>query len=188
MVNVNVKAADIGFQMTDSSKASGTSVKNAQSEQFKKLLQGKQDEIQESGTQEVSKDTKPEKTEAPEKSEDSQGKDAREDTTEETVSTDDSQARGLLAAYQMDQGFRPEVLTVEPEVVIEMTEGVEAVPEAADLTGTMISDAMTEQPAVQTETAGFQAEVRSQETVQVKEPEVQTAAVERLRHLSVKRQ
>ena len=45
MVNVSVKAPDIGFQTTDSSKTAGTGIKTSQSEQFKKLLQGKQDAV-----------------------------------------------------------------------------------------------------------------------------------------------
>lgn len=193
MVNVGVKASDIGFQTAESSRTSATGVKNTQSDRFKKLLQGKQDELQESSTKEVSKDSAQDKTEAadktekPEKTEDSKvnDKDTKENQTEEEVSTDDSQARGLLAAYQMDQGFRPELLTAEPEVVIEMPEVVEAMPEATavDLTGEMITGDVTEQAEVQTAVemaapVDFQAEVKSQETVQVKEPEVQTAAVE----------
>ena len=43
MVNVNVKAPDIGFQAPDSKKTGSTGIKNTQSDQFKKLLQGKQD-------------------------------------------------------------------------------------------------------------------------------------------------
>lgn len=181
MVNVSVKAPDIGFTSTDSSKATGN-VKNAQSDQFKKLLQGKQDDTQDIGAKEVSKDVKTEKPEKPEESK-GEDKDLKEDQTEETVSTDDSQARGLLAAYQMDQGLRPELLTAEPEVVIDMPEAVEAVPEAADLTGEMISEAVPEQAeglteAAETVASGFQAEGKQQETVQVKEPAVEAAAAE----------
>ena len=53
MVNVNVKAPDIGFQAPDSKKAGSTGIKNTQSDQFKKLLQGKQDENQDAGTTEI---------------------------------------------------------------------------------------------------------------------------------------
>ncbi len=189
MVNVGVKASDIGFQTADTARTTVAGVKNAQSEQFKKLLQGKQDELQESGAREVSKDAEQEKTEASEKAEKSEkpeeskgkDKDAGEDQKEETVSTDDSQTQGLLAAYQMDQGFRPELLTAEPEVVIEMPEAVEAMPEAAavNLTGEMTAGDVAEQMDVQTAaaetavSANIQAEVKPQETVQAREPEVQ---------------
>lgn len=191
MVNVGVKASDIGFQTADTARTTVAGVKNAQSEQFKKMLQGKQEEMQESTTQDISGSTRQEKTEAPKKSEDSKGsKDAKEDTTEEAVRTDDSQARGLLAAYQMDQGFRPEVLAAEPEVVIEMPEVVEAVPEAAaDLTGEMISVDMTEPVSVQTEAVtSFQAEVKPQETAQVKESEVQAPVTETAEAAPVRRE
>lgn len=183
MVNVGIKASDMGFQASDSGKTTSAGVKNTQSEQFKKLLQGKQDDTQDSSTQEVSKDTAQEKTEAPKKSEDTKGKDTQENTSEETAGTDDTQARGLLAAYQMDQGLRPELLTAELEVVIEMPEVVEAIPETGtDLAGEMISGEMTAQADTQVEsaaqTAGFQAEVNAPETTQVKAPEVQTETAE----------
>ena len=189
MVNVNVKAMDIGFQAPDSGKTNSTGVKNTQSDQFKKLLEGKQDGSQDSTTQEVSKDGKPEKTEEtekPEEGKDTDTKDTKEDTAEETVSTDDSQAMGLLAAYQMSQGMRPEVLTTEPEVVIEVPEVVQADAEvtAVDPTaaGELIADGMTEQANVQPEqnvaASNFQSEVKAEETVQVKAPEVQTEAAE----------
>ena len=86
------------------------------------------------------------------------------------------QARGLLAAYQMDNGLRPELLAAEPEVVIEMPEGIQADMEiaAADLPETMTAGEMPEQANVQTEAVSetdFQAEVKPAETVQVKAPE-----------------
>ncbi len=204
MVNVGVKASDIGFQTADTARTTVAGVKNAQSEQFKKLLQGKQDELQESGAREVSKDAEQEKTEASEKAEKSEkpeeskgkDKDAGGDQKEETVSTDDSQTQGLLAAYQMDQGFRPELLTAEPEVVIEMPEAVEAMPEAAavNLTGEMIAGDVAEQMDVQTAaaetavSANIQAEVKPQETVQVKGPEVQAEAPETVDAAPVRRE
>lgn len=192
MVNVSVKAPDIGFTSTESSKTAST-VKNAQSDQFKKLLQGRQDDMQDTNTKEVSKDVKTEKSEKPEESK-GEDKDLKEDQAEENVSTDDSQARGLLAAYQMDQGLRPELLTAEPEVVIDMPEAVEAVPEAAvDLAGEMISEAVPEQTGVPaeaagTEVSGFQAEGKPQETVQVKEPEAQAAAPETVEAAPVRKE
>ncbi len=183
MVNVNVKAMDIGFQASDSGKTAGASTKKAQSEQFKKLLEGKQDTSQDNAAQEVSKDSRPEKaedTKEPEKSKDTDTKDAPKDNTEEAVSTDDTQARGLLAAYQMGQGMRPEVLTAEPEVVIEVPEvtdaGVEAVDPAA--AGELIAEGMTEQANVQPEqnvtAVNLQSEVKAEESIQTKAPEIQT--------------
>lgn len=202
MVNVNVKAPDIGFQTPDSSKTNSTGVKNNQSDQFKKLLEGKQDNGQDSTAQEVSKDNKPEKaeeTKKPEEGKDTDTKDAKEDTAEETVSTDDSQARGLLAAYQMSQGLRPEVLTTEPEVVIEVPEGIQADTEAAAVdpaaAGEVITEIVPEQAEVQPEQAvtsdqavNFQAEVKAQETVQVKEPEARTETVETVDTAPIRRE
>lgn len=176
MVNVSVKAPDIGFQTADISKTAGTGIKTSQSDQFKKLLQGKQDDGQENSSQEVSKDTKPDHAEASKKPDEGKDKETEEGTSEDAVSTDDSQARGLLAAYQMDNGLRPELLTAEPEVVIEMPEGIQADMgiAAADLPETMTAGEMTEQANVQTKAvseADFQAEVKPAETIQVKESE-----------------
>ncbi len=200
MVNVNVKAPDIGFQAPDSKKTGSTGIKNTQSDQFKKLLQGKQDENQDAGTTEVSKDTEPEKTEAPKEPEEGKGEEVKDETAEETAGTDDSQARGLLAAYQMSQGMRPEVLTAEPEVVIEMPEAVQAetgvTPVETAGAGEMITEAAAEQMPVQPETAEavkpaevhVQTEAKPQEAVQVKAPEVQEAAPERVEAAPVRRE
>lgn len=202
MVNVNVKAPDIGFQVPESSRTTGAGVKNAQSDQFKKLLEGKQDNDQDGAAQEVSKDNKPEKTEEtrePEEGKDTDAKDAEGDTAEETVGTDDSQARGLLAAYQMSQGLRPEVLTTEPEVVVEVPEVIpvdtEVVPVDPTAAGEMTAEGMTEQANVQpgqnvgADTAvDFQAGVKTQETVQTKEPVVQTAEPEAAEAAPIRRE
>ena len=200
MVNVNVKAPDIGFQAPDSKKTGSTGIKNTQSDQFKKLLQGKQDENQDAGTAEVSKDTEPEKTEAPKEPEEGKGEEVKDQTAEETAGTDDSQARGLLAAYQMSQGMRPEVLTAEPEVVIEMPEAVQAetgvTPVETAGAGEMITEAAAEQMPVQPETAEavkpaevhVQTEAKPQEAVQVKAPEVQEAAPGRVEAAPVRRE
>lgn len=198
MVNVNVKAPDIGFQAPDSKKTGSTGIKNTQSDQFKKLLQGKQDENQDAGTTEVSKDTEPEKTEAPKEPEEGKGEEVKDETAEETAGTDDSQARGLLAAYQMSQGMRPEVLTAEPEVVIEMPEAVQAetgvTPVETAGAGEMIHNGseqinvQPEQPVAADTEMNLQKEAKLQETVQVKAPEVQEAAPERVEAAPVRRE
>lgn len=201
MVNVNVKTPDIGYQMPDTGKSVGTGVKSAQSEQFKKLLQGKQDEIQDTGTKEVSKDSRPEKADAPEKSEkpeEGKGGEAKDEAPEETAGTDDSQARGLLAAYQMSQGMRPEVLATEPEVVIEMPEAVQADTGIAPVETAAAGEEIyagadqvgmqPEQTAAADTAVNFQAEAKPQEAVQVKVPEVQEAAPERVEAAPVRRE
>lgn len=198
MVNVNVKAPDIGFQAPDSKKTGSTGIKNTQSDQFKKLLQGKQDENQDAGTTEVSKDTEPEKTEAPKEPEEGKGEEVKDETAEETAGTDDSQARGLLAAYQMSQGMRPEVLTAEPEVVIEMPEAVQAetgvTPVETAGAGELIHNGseqinvQPEQPVAADTEMNLQKEAKPQETVQVKAPEVQEAAPERVEAAPVRRE
>ncbi len=193
MVNVGVKLSDIGYPAAGTGKTADTGVKGAQSDQFRKLLQGRQDESRDSGAaQKVSEDAGQEKTEAPRKTDESKGKepkdgekdvkdDAQKDIKDEAVDTEDSQTQGLLAAYQMAQGLRPELLTTEPEIVIDMPEAIQAVPEesVADMAAFV---EMPEQVDVLAEAAAeeiiadaipVQEEVKPQDMVRTTEPEIQ---------------
>ena len=133
MVNVSVKAPDIGFQTADISKTAGTGIKTSQSDEFKKLLQGKQDDGQENSSQEVSKDTKPEKTDEVKdevKTDGEKGDEVKTEKPEEDTGKTDE----MLAAYQASQSMRPEILMTIPEA-----ETAEAVPDmAAAETGTEV--------------------------------------------------
>lgn len=126
MVNVSVKAPDIGFQAADAGKGRN-STKGTSSDQFRKLLQGKQDSSREDNkSQEVSGDVKQDKTEAPKDTKETKEntkEGSKSEAGEDTARTEDnSQAQEMLAAYQMSQGMRPELLQAEPEVVIEVPE------------------------------------------------------------------
>lgn len=124
MDRVNVKMADLNLRASYNVK-SGNQAKEA-SDDFKKLLQGQTDE---GGT--VAKDTKTEKK--PEGS-----KESKDET--EPVKDDKVQTEGLLAAYQMDLGMRPEMIQAESvveEVMIpevQMSEEVQIQTVGADLT------------------------------------------------------
>lgn len=114
-MNVNVKMADLNLRASDNAKSNGQT-KEA-SDDFKKLLK---DQTDDGGN--VSKDTKTDKK--PETAGESK------DETK-PVKDEKTQAEGLLAAYQMDLGMRPEMLQVAQaaeEVVmpeVQMTEEVE---------------------------------------------------------------
>lgn len=195
MVNVSVKAPDIGFQAADAGK-DRNNAKGTSSDQFRKLLQSRQDSSQEdSRGQEVS-DVKQDKTEAPKDAKETREntkEDSKADTKEDAAKTEEnSQAQEMLAAYQMSQGMRPELLQAEPEVVIEVPELVQTGPEvqAVDVTAAVETAVQTDaaemtdlQPGI--ENAGMvqqvqaesslPGETKSQMTEAVKAPEVQTA-------------
>lgn len=203
MVNVSVKAPDIGFKSADTGKSKSTGANGTSSDQFRKLLQGKQDDIQaDSKTQETSKDVKQDKTEAPKDVKKDTEDDSKADGKEDSAKTEDnSQAQEMLAAYQLGQGLRPELIQAEPEVVIEVPEITLAKPEteavdamaAVELTpqmegttgmelqaGTM--DAGTAQQ-VQTETM-IPAETKVQEADLGNGQEVQTVSAENVQPVS----
>lgn len=202
MVNVSVKAPDIGFTSADTGKSKSTGANGASSDQFRKLLQGKQDDIQtDSKTQETSKDVEQGKTEAPKDVKKDTKDDSKTDGKEDSAKTEDnSQAQEMLAAYQLGQGLRPELLQAEPEVVIEVpeltqamteTEAVDVVP-TVELTpqmeGTTGIELQTEPmdgavQQVQTE-ADIPVETKVQETDLGSGQEVQAASEETVKPLS----
>ena len=198
MVNVSVKAPDIGFTSADTGKSKGAGANGTASDQFRKLLQGKQDNIQtDSKTQETSKEVKQDKAEAPKNAKEEDTKeDSKVDGKEDSAKTEDnSQAQEMLAAYQLGQGLRPELLQAEPEVVIEVPEFTQAGAdvEAVDLAATVeltpemegttgielqtgtLDAGMAQQ--VQTE-ANVPVETKVQETDLENGQEVQAASVE----------
>lgn len=195
MVNVSVKPSDIGFQAADTSKGK-SATKGASSDQFRKLLEGAQDNSQPSQTdsksQEVSKDVKQDKTEAPKDAKENTKDNSKADAKEDTAKTEDnSQAQEMLVAYQMSQGLRPELLQAEPEVVIEVPELVQTGPEveAVELTPQMegttgielqtgLEDAGVAQQVQTDVNIPAEAKVQAADLVKVKEPEVQEVSVE----------
>ena len=78
------------------------------SDDFKKLLQGQND----NGSKDVSKDAKTEKTE-PVKEQKKEEPAKADNAQEEAGKEEQVQNNGLLAAYQMAQNFRPEM--IQPE-------------------------------------------------------------------------
>ncbi len=99
MDRVSVKMPELNLRASDSAKSGGQT--KEVSDDFKKLLKDQTDE----GS--VPKDTKTDKsTEKPQ--------DPKEE--KEPVKEEKPQTEGLLAAYQMDLGMRPEMIQAEPVV------------------------------------------------------------------------
>lgn len=146
MVKVNVGTADLSLPTPGTAKT-GREVKGA-SDDFKKLLQGKQESPKDSKENtEVKKDSKPEKEI---RTEDVKG--------EEAEKPEDTQTQNLLTAYQLSQGFRPEMTQTELQMTEEVipdtilpTVQAEAVPEVQTLPQVPVTDET--QPMIQTEAA-----------------------------------
>lgn len=109
MDKISVNAVDVSYRSTETTKTGNES--KEVTDDFKKLLQGKQED--DGSSQEVSKDTEQEKEDIP------------ENPKTATDSTD-----GLLAAYQMAQGMRPEMIQAEPKTQTD-TEAVALEPEVS---------------------------------------------------------
>ncbi|MEZ3435905.1 MAG: flagellar hook-length control protein FliK [Lachnospiraceae bacterium] len=127
MDKISVKSADMNLRASDSTKASGRA--SEVTDDFRKLLTGQQ-----SDSQEVSKDTKTENKQEPVKeTKEEPAKDEKKEPVKDEAPVKDaeekSQTAGLLAAYQMSQNMRPEVITVTPEVTEEDVPDTETFPE-----------------------------------------------------------
>lgn len=203
MVNVSVKAPDIGFKSADTGKSKSTGANGTSSDQFRKLLQGKQDDIQaDSKTQETSKDVKQDKTEASKDVKKDTKDDSKADGKEDSAKTEDnSQVQEMLAAYQLGQGLRPELLQAEPEVVIEVPDLTQAVTEteAVDVMATVeLTPEMEGTTGIELQTepvdAGMAQQVQTESNIPVtakaqetdlgKVQEVQAASEETVKPLS----
>lgn len=122
MDKISVKSTELTLRAADNAKSAGK-VSSEATDDFRKLLKGQQND-----SQEVSKDTKTEKKQEPEKEvkEEPVKNEKKEPVKDEAPAEETeqkSQTASLLAAYQMAQNMKPEVIEVTPE----MTE--EAVPE-----------------------------------------------------------
>lgn len=125
MDKISVKMSDINLRGTDGAKPAGQ-VRET-SDDFRKLLQGQNDNSSKDVTK---KDAAAEKAE-PVKEQKKEEPAKTEDAKEETGNEEQVQSNGLLAAYQMAQNFRPEVIQAEPEQAAEemILEEIPAMPE-----------------------------------------------------------
>lgn len=168
----------ISVNMVDTSYRSGNASKTdsgvkAVTDDFRKLLQGQE---QKTDDKEVSKnDTKTDEKPgtSTDKKDVKDAKDGREDNVkEETTQEKPSQTEGLLAAYQMNLGMRPEVIQAETEVTEEtvmpelQTETVSELPVETEQV-----QASELQPELQAETAPKLQTEQNTKTEEVKQPE-----------------
>lgn len=167
MDKISIKMSDISARSGEVSK-SGNAAK-AVTDDFKKLLQ---DQGQREDSKEVSKDTQAEKKpENPKDEKDTKDiKDPKDDTVKGEEQKDDkAKTEGLLAVYQMSQGFRPEVIQVEQEPAEEvLAEEIQLV--ETELEEAFVQTADTGRPEVQL-TEEMQAQP-GQKTVTVSESDV----------------
>lgn len=127
MDKLSVKGSDVSLSLAGSKKTN--SRPGAVSDDFRALLTGKQTNGQDTkDSKEISKDTKDVKDTDPGK--DQVTNDTKKDTVSEEqgkadkVEEPDKQTEGLMAAYQVSQGMRPEIIQIAPETA------EEAAPEA----------------------------------------------------------
>ncbi len=177
MNKISVKMSDISLRGTEGAKSLGQT--REVTDDFKKLLQGQKDD----DSVDVSKDTKTEK----------KPEDVKEEKKEEPIKTDNAkedaaveekvQTEGLLAAYQMTQNFRPEMIQVENETlageVISEEEPVNAetefVPQMTEQTGELQAAESLQVQQVQSEKPDSEVKLQAEKPVEATEPEVKVS-------------
>ena len=122
MDKLSVKGSDVSLSLTGSKRTN--SRPGAVTDDFRALLTGKQTNSQDTkDSKEISKDTKDIKDTDQET--DQATNDTKKDpVSEEQSKTDkveesDKQTEGLMAAYQVSQGMRPEIIQIAPETAEE---------------------------------------------------------------------
>lgn len=182
MDSLSVKGSDISLQLTGSQKTGGNAGSGA--DDFRVLLQGKQ---------ENSQSTKDSKEIAKDNNDADPGKDdVSNDTEKDQVSEDagmtdkteepDSQTDGLMAAYQLSQGMRPEMIQI-----MQVTE--EAAPEVMPVDTESLTGAGISEEAVVTQVqAEGVADVQPKQTADTKQQagadtaEIRTADIQPAEH------
>lgn len=184
MDKISIKMSDISGRTGDVSKSGSASGNTkAVKDDFKKLLQ---DQGQREDGKDISGDTKAEKKpENPKNEKDTKDvKDTKDDAVkDETAKDDKSKTENLLAAYQMSQGFRPEVIQAEPEAAeeavmpeVQLTAEIQAEPAEAFV---QAEDAV--KPEVQLAEAALEEPVQKPETEAPKQTEAAEAPKENVR-------
>ncbi len=169
MDKISVKMSDVSLRQTEGAKPTGQT--REVTGDFKKLLQNQS----ENSSKDVSKETKTEKQpeavneQTKEEPEEVNG---TKEETEEVVTEENVQTNGLLAAYQLAQNFKPEMIQVEPETVaVEAMPVEEMMPEEAAQPMISELEGMVEAP-VQA------AEVQMGENLQVQQMQPEKSVVE----------
>lgn len=183
MDSLSVKGSDISLQLTGSKKTSGKAGSTA--DDFRVLLQGKQENSQSTkDSKEIAKDNKDADPGKDDVSNDTEKDKVSEDTgkTDKTEESD-SQTDGLMAAYQLSQGMRPEMIQIM-QVTEEAAPEVMPVVDTESLTGAGISE---EAVVTQVQAEGV-VDVQPEQTAGTKQQagadtaEIQTADIQPAEH------
>lgn len=172
MDKISVKmSSDISTRQTDGVKSAGQA--REVNGDFKKLLQNQSENSSKDVSKETGTEKQPEAVKEQTKEEPKEVNSAKEEV-EEVVTEENAQTKGLLAAYQMAQNFRPEMLQAEPE-----TDVVESMPEVMPVEEMMPEEAMLPAAAEQEVTTDIpvQAAAQMEESIQVQPEKVVTEEV-----------
>lgn len=170
MDKISVKmSSDISTRQTDGVKSAGQT--REVNGDFKKLLQNQSENSSKDVSKETGTEKQPEAVKEQTKEEPKEVNGAKEEV-EEVVTEENAQTKGLLAAYQMAQNFRPEMLQAEPE-----TDVVESMPEVMPVEEMMPEEAMLPAAAEQEVTTDIPvqaAAIQMEEAIQVQPEKVVT--------------
>ncbi len=182
MDSLSVKGSDISLQLTGSQKTGGNAGSGA--DDFRVLLQGKQENSQSTkDSKEIAKDNKDVDPGKDDVSNDTEKDQVSEDAgmTDKTEEPD-SQTDGLMAAYQLSQGMRPEMIQI-----MQVTE--EAAPEVMPVDTESLTGAGISEEAVVTQVqAEGVADVQPKQTADTKQQagadtaEIRTADIQPAEH------
>lgn len=182
MDSLSVKGSDISLQLTGSQKTGGKTGSGA--DDFRVLLQGKQENSQSTkDSKEIAKDNKDVDPGKDDVSNDTEKDQVSEDTgTTDKTEEPDSQTDGLMAAYQLSQGMRPEMIQI-----MQVTE--EAAPEVMPVDTESLTGAEISEEAVVTQVqAEGVADVQPKQTADTKQQagadtaEIRTADIQPAEH------
>ena len=182
MDSLSVKGSDIGLQLTGSQKTGGKTGSGA--DDFRVLLQGKQENSQSTkDSKEIAKDNNDADSGKDDVSNDTEKDQVSEDTGKNDKTEEpDSQTDGLMAAYQLSQGMRPEMIQI-----MQVTE--EAAPEVMPVDTESLTGAGISEEAVVTQVqAEGVADVQPKQTADTKQQtgadtaEIRTADIQPAEH------
>ncbi len=169
MDKISVKMSDVSLRQTEGAKPAGQT--REVTGDFKKLLQNQSENSRKDVSKETNTEKQPEAVNEQTKEEPKEVNGAKEET-EEVVTEENVQTNGLLAAFQLAQNFKPEMIQAEPETVpVEAMPVEEMVPEETVQPVISELEGMIEAP-VQA------AEVQMGENLQVQQMQPEKSVVE----------
>lgn len=169
MDKISVKMSDVSLRQTEGAKPAGQT--REVTGDFKKLLQNQSENSSKDVSKETNTEKQPEAVNEQTKEEPKEVNGAKEET-EEVVTEENVQTNGLLAAFQLAQNFKPEMIQAEPETVpVEAMPVEEMVPEETAQPVISELEGMIEAP-VQA------AEVQMGENLQVQQMQPEKSVVE----------